>query len=284
MLSIAIPSKNERFLNQTILDVLEKSVGEIEIFPILDGYEPDELVDDPRVHYIRLPATGYAKKRHGINEMVRICNGDYVMALDAHCMVAPGFDEQLIKDHQPNYVQVPQRRRLDAANWREQDQCGRPPIDYEYFMWDSLYKDKGLHGYKWDARTLERKDIKIDDTVCIQASLWFMTKDWYNKRGFMKTEGYTGWGAECEEIVFETLKAGGRVVTNKNTWYAHCHKGKEYGRMYHQNRSEVRASYDYSYNYWVHENKDFFIETMNKFMPIPNWPLDWEEQLYGDKE
>ena len=157
MLSIAIPSKTEKFLDRTIMDVLEKATGEIEIYPILDGYDC-ERIDDPRVHYIVLPTDGRMQKRHGINEMVKQCHGEYVMSLDAHCMMAKGFDEQLAKDHQPNWVQVPQRRRLDAENWCEQDQGGRPPIDYEYFMWSSLIKDKGLHGYKWDARTIERKE------------------------------------------------------------------------------------------------------------------------------
>ena len=282
MLSICIPSKTEKFLDNTIRDVLENATGEIEVFPILDGYDCPRI-DDPRVHYIVMPETPYMKKRHGINKMVEMCKGDYVATLDAHCLVAKGFDEQLIKDHKPNWVQVPQRRRLDAENWCEQDQCGRPPIDYEYFMWNAVYKDRGLHGYKWDSRTLERKDIMIDDILTMQASMWFMTKDWYIKRGFMKTDGYTGWGAEAEEICLETWKNGGECKVNKNTSYMHLHKGKQYGRMYHLGEGERRASYAYSYDYWVNENKDFFKKIINKFMPLPNWPENWEELLWSEK-
>lgn len=284
MLSIAIPSRNEKFLRQTILDVLANATGEVEIFPILDGYEvpPEELVDDPRVHYLRIPL-GDTKchKRQGINMMVEQCHGEYVMSLDAHCMVAKGFDEQLAKDHQPTWVQIPRRNRLDAENWSLQPQSdNRPPIDYEYIMFNPLLKDdEGLHGFKWDERTLSRWDVPIDDTISFQGSCWFMTKDWFRARGFMDLK-YQGWGQEAEEISFETWKNGGRVVTNKNTWYAHLHKGAKYGRMYHMSQRDNRKSYQYSYNRWIVENKDFFISLVEKFPPMPGWPVDWKNRLW----
>ncbi len=287
MLSICIPSKGEKFLNQTIKDVLENATGEIEVFPVLDGYEPDELIEDSRVKYIRLPSTPEMKKRHGVNEMVRQSRGDYVMSLDAHCLVAKGFDEQLAKDHQSNWVQIPRRHRLDAERWEIQDQEGRPPIDYEYLMWKPVKQRDGFHGYKWDSRTLERVDVMIDDTMTIQGSCWFMTKDWYNRCGFMQIDGYKGWGQEGEEVSFTTWLTGGRVVTNKATSYAHLHKGRTYGRMYHFNKGEAEESYKYSYDFWINDrplknrvhNFDWLVE---KFWPVPNWPDDWKEQIrYG---
>lgn len=281
MLTVIIPSRNERFLNETIRDVLKNATGAIEIIPVLDGYEPDELVVDERVNYLRLPQVSYTQKRHGINQAVSLAKGEYVMALDAHCMVAPGFDEQLIKDHQPNWVQIPRRHRLDAENWSLQTQSdNRPPIDYEYIMFDKLVKYKNIHGFKWDARTLERWDIPIDETMQFQGSCWFMTKDWFNKNGFMQIEGYTGWGQEAEEIGMTTWKNGGQVMTNKNTWYAHLHKGPKYGRMYFMTKQSQRECNEFSYNYWVIQNKDFFTAFIDKFKP-PLWPENWKEIVYG---
>lgn len=281
MLTVIIPSKNEIFLNQTILDVLKNSRGEIEIIPVLDGYEPDELITDERVKYLRMPATDYSKKRHGINQAVEVAKGEYIMSLDAHCMVAPGFDIQLAKDHQPDWVQVPRRHRLDAENWCLQDQKdGRPPIDYEYIMYRPLIQDHSIHGFKWDERSNKRKDIPIDDIMTMQASCWFMTKEWFQKNRFMQIEGYTGWGQESEEICFTTWKNGGKCKVNKNTWYAHLHKGEKYGRMYWMSRAENRKCYAYSFNTWLVENKDFFISLIKKFEPLPSWAKNWEEELW----
>lgn len=281
MLSIIIPSRKEKFLNKTIKDVLENATGDIEIIPVLDGYEPEELITDPRVHYLRLPETKYTKKRHGINQAVEMSNGEYIMSLDAHCMVAKGFDEQLTKDHQPNWVQIPRRNRLDAENWTIQIQSdSRPPIDYEYIMFDKLVKYKNIHGFKWDSRTTERMNIPIDETMQFQGSCWFMTKEWFKKLDLMQIEGYSGWGQEAEEIGMKTWRAGGKVMTNKNTWYAHLHKGNTYGRMYFMTSKSMRECNAYSYNYWVIENKNFFVWFINKFNP-PGWPPNWEEIVYG---
>lgn len=283
MLTVIIPSKTERFLHKTTLDVLEKATGDIEILPVLDGYElpEEEIVHDPRVRYIHLPAQNYSQKRHGVNLAVSQAKGEFIMSLDAHCMMAKGFDEQLTKDHQPNWVQVPRRNRLDPELWSLQPQSdNRPPIDYEYIMWPLQFDPIALHGFKWDARTLARWDIPIDDTIQFQGSCWFMTKDWFHQCGFMQIEGYTGWGQEAEEITMKTYQMGGAVKTNKNTWYAHLHKGAKYGRMYFLNKYENRRSYEYSYNHWVRENKDFFIGLVEKFAPLPGWPADWKERLW----
>jgi hypothetical protein len=279
-LTVIIPSRNEIFLNNTINDVLANATGDIEVVPILDGYEPDVLIEDPRVNYLRLPKVTYTQKRHGINAAVDRTDSKYVMALDAHCMVAPGFDEQLKKDHQPNWIQVPRRHRLDAENWCLQEQSDdRPPIDYEYIMFRPLFKTQSIHGFKWDERTLSRWDIPIDDILTFQGSCWFMTKDWFKQNGFMQIEGYTGWGQEAEELSFTTWKNGGECKVNKNTWYAHLHKGQKYGRMYWMSREENRKSYSYSYKTWMIDNRDFFMGLIEKFSPLPAWPSNWKEQL-----
>ena len=122
----------------------------------------------------------------------------------------------------------------------------------------------------------------IDDTLCMQASCWFMTKEWYKKMGFMQIEGYTGWGQESEEICNTTWLNGGEVKTNKNTWYAHLHKGKKYGRMYFQSRTSRIVCDQYSFYHWFVENNEGMIELLKKFNSpnlMPNWPENWEERV-----
>jgi glycosyltransferase involved in cell wall biosynthesis len=279
-LSIAILSRTERFLNKTIQSILDNVTGEVEIFTVLDGYgdTPYEPIIDPRVKYISLPNNGQLQKRQGINTAVSISKGEYVMWCDAHCAFGKGFDEILTKDCEDRMVVVPRRSRMNVDNWTGTN-WNKPPIDYEYFMWQFLRKGR-IAAYKWDIKTLARMDVPIDDIMTMQGSCVVMKRSWFDKCGFMKVEGYTGWGQEGEELCLTTMLNGGRAVVNKNTWYSHLHKGATYGRMYHWTKNDIYPSYDYSFNYWINEQKDFFISVIEKFWPIPNFPENWKEKLW----
>jgi len=283
MVSIILPARTEKYLNKTIQDILAKATGPIEILPVMDGYGdvPQDRIKDPRVNYIEFPPpVNYERrKRHAINTAVLLSHGKYVCWIDAHCVVAPGFDEVLKRDCEENMVMVPRRYKLNVAKWDREEWPGRPPIDYEYFMWQYVKKKRRLAGYRWDAKSIERKDIMIDDIFTAQGSFFFMHRTWFDKLGLMKIEGYTGWGQEGEEVSLTSIQKGGRTVVNKNTWYAHMHKGQMHGRMYKW--TDVSVSYEYSFNYWVHDNREFFKSIIEKFRPIPNWRDDWELIVYG---
>jgi hypothetical protein len=284
-LTVIIPSRKEVYLNQTINDVLKNSTGKTDVFVILDGYDESDnyqRIEDPRVHYLELPYSDVMSKRIGVNMAVSKTNAEYVMALDAHCMVGYGFDTILMRDCEDNMVMIPRRYKLDPVNWKIMDDS--PVYDYQYWMWTPLHRDHIFKEYNWHERREARKDIMIDDTLTMQASSWIMKRSYYNKMGFMKCEGYTPWGQEDVEICLECWTNGGRVVTNKNTWYAHLFKGKTYGRMYKANQAQHAESRRFAYDYWVNKNRDKFREVINKFMPIPNFPENWEDYLHGDKK
>ncbi len=44
--SIIIPSRNERFLPQTVDDIFRNAAGDIEVIVVLDGYWPDPILAD----------------------------------------------------------------------------------------------------------------------------------------------------------------------------------------------------------------------------------------------
>lgn len=283
MLSIVIPSRTERFLEKTTRDVLAKAKGELELFVVLDGYElpAEEVVSDPRLTYIHLPKTDYLKKRHAINHVAEIAHGEYLMSLDAHCMMDEGFDEKLKAVHQNNWVQIPRRNRLDPENWCLQPQVDkRPPIDYEYTMFPKKFNPVGLHGFKWDERTLKFWDKPIDEQMHFQGSCWMMRADYFKHLGLMKIDGYSGWGQEAEEISFTTRQDGGNIITNKTTWYAHLHKGAKYGRMYFMSTSSTRSCNAFAYELWVNKNRPLFEAYIEKFWPVPAWPDNWRQQLW----
>lgn len=274
MLSVIIPSRQERYLNRTIQSVLDNATGEIEVFPVLDGYwlPESELIGDDRVKYIRLPNNGQMQKRQGINAAVSLAKGEFVMSLDAHCMVAPGFDVILTRDCTDNMVMIPRRYKLDPDKWCFKDEEGRPPIDYEYWKWSS-FNEGYLKNYRWDARSLDRQNIAIDDMLTFQGSCWVMRKDYFERMRFMDTKLYTGWGQEDVELGLETWLNGGRVVVNKNTFYAHLFKGKTYGRMYKANQRQHEISRRRAFEHWCLERREEFFNLLQRFAPIPNWPL-----------
>ncbi len=273
MLSIIIPTKNEKYLEVTVKDLLDKASGEIEIFVVLDGYNPIERNTDPRVTYIHHENS--VGMREAINSGIEASRGEYIMKIDAHCIVDKNFDTVLIKHHQPDWVQIPRRYKLDEDNWCRKDDY----IDYEQFIFPMKYNPPSLHGYKNLERQEERKDIMIDDTMTFQGSCYFMTREYWDKMGFLKNEAYGTLPAQEATYIGNTVWLnGGRVVVNKYTWYAHLHKRGEDGRGYHMSIEKQRQCYAYSYNYWVNENKEGFIKLIEKFNL--KWPSNWKERLW----
>jgi len=267
-LSIIIPAKNEPYLEKTIQGLLDNATGEIEIIVVLDGYMPSDTVVSKRVHYL------YYKDSIGMREAINAgmdeTKGKYVMKIDAHCLIAKGFDTQLIKDHQANWVQIPRRYNLDVKKWER----GEKIVDYQHFIFPLKYSPPSLHGFKNDG-----SDLLIDESMTFQGSCWFMTKEWWDKMHFLKDERYGTLPAqEATYIGNTTWMNGGRVVVNKNTWYAHWHK--DTARGYYLSRGLQRQCYEFSYNHWVNEKKEGFIKLIEKFWPVQGWPKEWKSKLW----
>lgn len=286
-LSVIIPNRNSPFTTKTIQDILEKSVGEVEIIVNVDENWPDPLFDDKRVTYIH-PGTPRGM-RWGINAAVALAKGKYIMKTDDHCMFAQGFDKMLIENHlEDNWVQIPRRYSLDAENWKINE--GRPFRDYHYLCFPAKGKahDEGMHGVEWWSRQKERSapEYDIDDTPSLQGSCWFMTKNHFdNFLHGLSEEGYGTFSQESQEIGLKTWLGGGRMVVNKKTWYAHLHKGNHYGKMYHLSRadnSEQVEGTNWSAKHWMNNEEPGMIHTMEwfvteKFPNMPTWEPNWKE-------
>lgn len=281
IVSIIIPVKNEQFLNKTVQDLLKKATGAIEIIIVLDGYWPEEIIEDTRVNYIHF--TGRRGMRACINAGAAMAKGKYLLKIDGHCMVDEGFDEKLKANCEDNWIVIPRRFRLDAENWTLGD-THKLPIDYEFLNWPHWNKEEvGLHGNVWNQRTQERMDkpeYMIDDNMSFQGSFWFMTKKHWNWLGGMSEVGYETFVQEAQELGLKTWLGGGRVVTNKHTWYAHLHKGRKYGRGYFIDQKEMIRGRLYSVDFWMNNrwpervhDIEWLIE---KFWPVPTWPENRE--------
>ncbi len=287
--SVLIPSRNERFLPQTINDVLTKATGDVECIVILEGYWPDPPLQD-RPNLILIHRGQAMGMRAAINGAASIAHGEYLLKCDAHCMFAQGYDEVLQKDIEDNWIVIPRRYSLDPEAWTIA-QNGKSPIDYHYLscpIWSERERDDySMHGAEWNERSRQRRDkpeFDVDEQMSFQGSCWFMTATHFHEHlGGMSEVGYGSFTQEPQEIGNKTWLGpwDGRVMVNKKTYYCHLHKGKQYGRGYPLSTNELRKGHEYAGVYWMKNqwperahNIEWLID---RFWPVPTWPDDWKE-------
>lgn len=265
--SIVIPSRNEKYLQKTIQGLLTNARGNIEVLAVLDGYWPEsnELVLDARVHYLHIPTP--KGMRNAINLAVSMARGEYILKTDAHCMFAPGFDSTLKMPIMDDWVVVPRRYRLDPDKW-EIINDGRPPIDH-------MYLGPDLKGYEWREKNYEGYDDsnEIEDLMTSQGSCWFMKREYYEFLELLDEKTYGPFYKEMQEIGLKCWLSGGRMVVNKNTWYAHWHKPKSVGRGYKLDHTADEIA-----------NKAMLgWKTDMKFWHKTKYPLPWLFEKFGIK-
>ena len=281
MLSIIIPSRNEMFLAKTVDDIFNKARGEIEVVVVLD--EKDQpLVPRPGLVVVR--KEGAPGLRSAINQGIRTAKGEFVMKVDAHCMFGESFDTILTAECESNWVIVPRRYSLNPETWSIR--TFRPTIDYEYLIYPIMDKVSATRtGGKWYQKAIDRKDILIDEIIAFQGSCWMAHKQHIIDSEWFSIETSTGdeFVLESEELSFKTWLSGGKCMVNKKTWYAHLHKGRQYGRGYFLSARAMERQREFHMNYWLNNKwpKQIYpVEWLiERFMPMPGWPENWREEL-----
>ena len=293
--SIIIPSRNEKWLSKTVDDVFAKATGEIEVIVVLDGPTEFELPKErPNLKFItKVVAEGL---RPAIKDASNIATGKYLLKLDSHCMVSPGFDEELKKDCEDNWVVVSRYYALNPETWTIGDK--KYNSDYFYLGCPWIGHSHNMISFQdipWKSRDKIRKDILIDETMTMQASLWFMTADhFHNRLGNLDAEKWGSWSCEQQEISLKTWLGGGRVMVNKNVWNAHYQRPIEERRILVPEYSRRTDAYIHKHfalyflnNRW--EGQIYrFDWLIDHFWPLPNamtradgekypWPDDWKK-------
>src|SRR3990167_1072361 len=279
--SIIVPSRAEKpeNLGRTLSSIYENAIGEFEVIVGLNGQPWIEIEPYPNLRIIRLDENIGIKGM--INLLAALARGKYIYKSDAHCSFGKGFDEILQADMQDDWIVMPRFYVLNGETWKWQDDRF-----YDYFYLSCPFTDpRGFRfkaGGHWPERTKERLDTLIDETPQIHGSGWFISKDHYfDLGGFPNIDPY----GHAQEPIWLALKnwlAGGRVMVNKKTWYAHLHQqGNKRG--YRMDHAQEVTSYDLAANYWVGdkwaERKHDFMWFVDKFMPMPSWPDNWRELL-----
>lgn len=243
-LSVIIPSYKDPLLNKTVESLLENSElpkDQLEIICVLDGYWTAPI-DDPRVRVVHLGKNG--GMRNAINSGVAIARGEFIMRTDEHCVFGKGYDRILTERFKDNWIVYPKRYYLNTEKW---EVMLKEPNVYNKLVIDE--KRHKFAGVNWPSREEQRKDKMIDESMAMQGSCWIMKHSWWDSViGELQSEGYGSHYGDSHEMVFKTWQAGGKLMVNKNTWYAH--KDRQFNRTHNYGETEARPGWDYSIKIW----------------------------------
>lgn len=261
-LSVVIPSYKDPILVKTINSLLENSElgDQLEVIAVLDGYWPTfDLVQDPRVKYVHLGKN--RGMRGAINAGVLVARGEFLMRTDEHCMFAKGYDKVLTDSCRKDWIMTATRFFLDVDKWELMD---LPPVNYEKLVIQGGVKFSGV---KWPERDESNKDKMIDQTMAMQGSMWVMSRKWWDDViEELQTEGYGPLIQDSHEMIFKTWKAGGKMILNKNTWFAHRHR--DFGRTHNNGTKENPAKQDDGYAYALKIWQDYYEKEIK-----PKWGI-----------
>lgn len=251
-LSVVIPDYKDPYLIKTIDTLLSTSAlgDQLEIIAVFDGYYPSfPLIQDPRVRYVHLGRN--RGMRGAINAGVEVARGEFLMRTDEHCTFAPGFDKAMTDVCQPNWIMTAKRFYLDPVKWEVMPDD--PVINEKLVIQDG----KKFAGQRWRSRDEATKDEPITETMAMQGSMWVMPHKWWNDViGELQTEGYGPLIQDSHEMVFKTWKRGGKLMVNKNTWFAHKHRS--FSRTHNNGTEENPANCDAGYKYALDVWKDYY--------------------------
>lgn len=286
MVSIIIPARNEKFLQKTINSLIEKARGEYEILVGLDGYWPSPaLKNHPNVTiYHTSESVGM---RQMINSLVRISKGEFIMKIDAHCNISKGFDVRLAAVCEKGMVCVPRQFSLHDETWTPNKR--KRYIDHWYLSAPTIHlpeeergsRNRGLVAQRWHERP-DNGEI-LDETMCIQGSLWFTTKEHFYDMEIDDPNSLDNFSYEGVEMSLKTWLSGGKVVVVKNVWYAHLYKGKKHGRGYFMRKGSSGEAAEYCIKMFMDNNwpkaKHDMSEFIDRFAPVPTWEnFDWSHE------
>lgn len=276
--SVIVPARNEKYLQQTIDSVLANAEGDTEIVVVLDGCWPYEPVPDhPRVNIVHhSEARG---QRQSINEAARIARGRFLMKLDAHCAVGPGFDRILMEDWRPGWTLVPRMYNLDVETFQPKL---HKVTDYMYAGWNEKDELRALYytGREWKrqhARTAE-----VDETMCCMGPGWFLSaEDFWCQGGC--DEGHGSWGQQGIEVSFKAWLSGGALMVDKRTWFAHWFRAKDGGFPYPISQRSIDRARAYSKDLWLNNGWPGQTRTI-QWLVERFEPPGWEGRLAGQED
>ena len=294
-LSIVIPARNERWLAQTIADILEHREADTEVIAILDGaWAEPGIPQHPAVTVLYLPES--IGQRAATNLGVSLSTAPYVMKCDGHVSFAQGFDRVLIeaaKELGPDVTQIPSQRNLHVFD-QVCESCGRrdyqcPPLTAclacgQPVRQELVWKPRGgtlTESWTFTAEpkfqyggTPHKPTSDIADVMSSLGACFFMSRERFCQLGGLD-EAHGSWGSFGIEIACKSWLSGGRQVVNRRTWFAHYFRVGGQGFPYPIKASDQTKAKDYSKNLWFTDSWSGQVKPLrwlvDKFWPIAGW-------------
>jgi len=319
-LSVLIPARNEEFLSITVENILKNIRGNTEILVGLDGeWANPPIKDDPRVSIIYHNES--VGQRAMTNDLCKLSKAKYVMKIDAHCAVDEGFDVKMVdafKEVGDNVTMIPALYNLHAFNWKCK-KCGnewyQSPIpthcqlpaearkdnpacdnttDFERVMiWkprggrrNETYRfDTTLHFMYHRSWSKEHPEGDLVETMSAQGSCFMLSRKKYWELNICD-EDFGSWGQQGTEIACKTWLSGGKLLTNRKTWYSHMFRtqGGTFGFPFPLNPTQVDHARRYSRELFMDNTWKGQIHPLSwlieKFKPLPDWHKAEFKEIY----
>ena len=295
-ISVLIPARNETYLRETIADVLAHSQADTEVIAVLDGAWADPAIPDhPRLTLVHHSVP--IGQRAATNLAARMSRARYLMKLDAHCALAPGFDVALMTAAETlgeETTQIPAQYNLHVYDW-VCETCGarayqappltacascQGPVRKEIVWQPRLNKrttswrlDLDLH-FQYDRLGEKRQAGDYCDVMTSLGACFFMTRDrFWQLDGLDEASG--SWGQFGQEIACKSWLSGGRHVVNKLTWFAHFFRVGGIGFPYVISGSDQDRARQYHRDLWLHNSWPGqvrpFSWLLDHFAPATDW-------------
>lgn len=310
-LSVIIPARDEDFLFNTVQSVLGAIQADTEIIVVLDGeWSASGAPVHPRVKVIKLPEP--VGQRAAINIGVRASKATYVMKLDAHCAVGPGFDKIMIEDMKPGYTMVPRMYNLHVFDWtcdkcgsrwyqgrqpkhcmvkadpkgrmtKENPHCDNTTDFTKEIVWEpnaspdstAMRFDRDLRFQYWGGyKEFQKGDVV--ETMSLLGACFMMSREQYWALGG-SDEKHGSWGQQGTEIACKTWLSGGQLMCNKKTWFAHLFRtqGGDFGFPYPNPYSDIEKARAYSKDLWLNDKWPLAKHKLSWLIDKFN-PPDWD--------
>lgn len=303
---VLIASRNERWLKQTIDDVLLHAHAQTGVIVVLDGNWPLEPIPDhPRVTLIHHAES--IGQRAAVNEAARVSRARYIVKLDAHCSVDDGFDVKLMQADEEmgrsDLTQIPAQYNLHVFDWQCRAcgdrtyqgptltvcaKCGKSEGFDLVMVWKPRLNrrtefwvfDSALHfQYQGDYRTRPEAQGEIVDVMSNLGACWFMRRERFWQLGGLD-ESHGSWGQMGTCIACKSWLSGGRQVVNKRTHFSHLFRTRggskgDFGFPYPLSTADVDHARAHSRELWLENGWPQQVRPLSwlveKFWPVKGW-------------